>query len=126
LGLVFDLTPEGLKVWPRDQFEAAALYDLHEDGVIKPHPIVTPTPLALPPLEAEKLMFEHTAVGWQEWLDAWAAEEAGTPPRLAERLAFPLIPESRTPITRTLRRSVLEAAPAPAPAPAAADAPAEV
>lgn len=107
LGLVFDLTPEGLKVWPKDQFEAAALYDLHEDGTIKPQPIVNPTPLALPSFEASKVLFSETEVSWEEWLEAWAAEEAGTPPRLAERVSFPLLPITPTPVTRRLVRQVL-------------------
>ena len=105
LGLVFDVTREGLKVWPRDQLEAGAVYDLQQDGALKPHPLFTPTPLALPVLEASRLLFVHAAVGWDEWLEAWAEEERGVPPRLAERVAFPLVPESElAPITRRLDR----------------------
>lgn len=117
LGLVFDVTREGLKVWPKDQLEASAVYDLALDGVVKPHPLFVPTPLALPPLEARRLMFVHTDVGWDEWLLAWTEEESGRPPALAERVPFPLVPEAAPPpVTRRMDRRALVEAIQPAPA----------
>ncbi len=48
-------------------------------------------------------MFAHTEVSWDEWLLAWTAEEAGEGAKLADRVAFPLVPTAApTPITRRI------------------------
>ncbi|HZV01161.1 MAG TPA: hypothetical protein VFF73_30900, partial [Planctomycetota bacterium] len=90
LGLTFSVDAVGLKVWPKDRFEAAAIYDLLGAGSIRPQPVFSPTVLALPPLEASKLVFGHKGLSWDDWVQAWEDEEADRELRLIAEIPLPI------------------------------------
>ncbi len=90
LSLVYDLTPEGLKVWPADRFEAAAIVDLHAEGAVRPQPIFHPTPLALPPLASDRMLFAGNDLPWETWVKAWEDDAAGREILLPPSIDLPL------------------------------------
>ncbi len=90
LGLLYDLTPEGLKAWPADRFEAAAMFDLRSEGVIKPQPMFHPTPLSLPALRSERLLFAANDLPWETWVAIWADDEAGREVALPPAIDIPI------------------------------------
>jgi hypothetical protein len=73
----YDITAEGLVVWPGPDFEAEAVYNLGTGRMIPPQ-IKGPAPApALPVLDSCRLLFERVAVPWDDWVEAWEDDQAG-------------------------------------------------
>ena len=90
LALTFSVIEEGLKVWPKDRFEAAAVYDLLGTGSIRPRPVFTPVVLALPALESSRLVFARANLSWDDWVRVWEDEEADRELRLLTEIPLPI------------------------------------
>lgn len=74
----YDISDEGLVVWPDQRFETEVIYDLHNGPII--HPRSTGGPNHLPLLETDRLVFSRRALAWRRWVDACDAEAAATDP----------------------------------------------
>jgi hypothetical protein len=77
----YDITDEGLVVWPEGHFDLEAVYPLDDEEVLQPR---TPagTPTTLPALSADRLLFWRVPVRWADWVEVWEQDQAGkTAPR---------------------------------------------
>jgi hypothetical protein len=72
----YDVTAEGLRVWPHDHPAAMATYDLAAENTLLPRTNGTPTP-ELPTPAANQVLFNRVPITWQEWVHAWENAAAG-------------------------------------------------
>jgi hypothetical protein len=73
----YDITDDGLIVWPAGRFEAAAAYDLDNGEQIAPQPLAGALPGELPVLAADCVLFQQVPVPWEKWVAAWEQDQAG-------------------------------------------------
>src|SRR5262249_54337273 len=93
-GAAYDLTTEGLVVWPTSEGDGEVVYELSDGGGLFPRPRDSwPFP-ALPPLRRETLLYSATPIQWTDWVQTWQLDHNGKghapllPPRV--RLLPPL------------------------------------
>jgi hypothetical protein len=95
-GAAYDLTPEGLTVWPATGGEA--VYDLRAGPELVPHSRDNVPVPALPPIRTDSLLYSASPILWQDWVQTWQLDHDGKghapllPPRIrllpdGERLA---------------------------------------
>jgi hypothetical protein len=72
----YDVSEEGLIVWPDGKYAEEAIYNLHHH-VIRPYPRSVARTWSLPNVESETLIFAQTRLSWSTWSRQWdeAAEE---------------------------------------------------
>lgn len=73
----YDLSAQGLVLWPGETWEAEVLYDLHEGPWIAPQSIRGPAWQSLPTLERWRLVFGDVPIAWEQWVLAWNQDLAG-------------------------------------------------
>jgi hypothetical protein len=73
----YDLTGEGLVVWPGGGYETKVVYDLRAGPVLHPRVVEGRPAAELPVLEADQLLLSSRAVAWQDWVAAWERAQAG-------------------------------------------------
>lgn len=73
----YDVSPEGLIVWPDRGLEVEVLYDLSETPWVAPQAIRGLARRRLPIVERNRLMFSETIVSWQRWVEQWNQDIAG-------------------------------------------------
>jgi hypothetical protein len=76
----YDITDEGLVVWPGGRLEVEVVYDLHERPLLHPCVVAGWPPDGLPVLEAGQLLFRERAVLWTDWVAVWERDESGAGP----------------------------------------------
>jgi hypothetical protein len=67
----YDITAEGLIVWPGKDYEAEVLYDLREAPVLHPRLLEGRPPSPMPEVKADELLFRNRPWSWEKWVDAW-------------------------------------------------------
>jgi len=83
----YDISDEGLVVWPGEGYRTEVVYDL-ENAVGAP--MLWPTirgevpPMPPGPLDARRVLFSEQKILWTHWVDVWSPERAraGSVPRL--------------------------------------------
>ena len=73
----YDLSPEGLIVWPDRNCEVEVFYDLRETPWIAPQAVRGLSRRRLPTIERDRLVFSETTVSWQRWVEVWNLDIAG-------------------------------------------------
>jgi hypothetical protein len=73
----YEITDEGLVVWPGGSYETKVVYDLSAGPVLHPHVVGGRPPGDVPVLDAERLRFSSQAVAWLDWVAAWERVQAG-------------------------------------------------
>jgi hypothetical protein len=76
-GAAYDLTAEGLVVWPVLDGEREVVYDLDDGGELSPRPHGTPPPMSLPILTADAALFSATPIYWADWVRMWQLDHDG-------------------------------------------------
>lgn len=76
--LPYDVSDDGLVVWPDGSYKASVTYDLRARGALLPGRATHGLGVLPPMLEARKVLFRHEPVAWTEWIEAWS--ERSTPP----------------------------------------------
>lgn len=71
----FDVTEQGLIVWPDGSWSAEVVYDLEGRGILKG--TVRQGAASPVPVEAKKLIFRDEKITWTAWVEAW---RQGAPP----------------------------------------------
>jgi hypothetical protein len=82
----YDLTRDRLVVWPDAHYEAEVVYDLRNGPLLPPQPTVGVSSVAMPKLDARRLLFANVVVTWEEWVAAWERDRSGA------GLPEPLVP----------------------------------
>lgn len=72
-----NVSAQGLIVWPDEQHEVEAFYDLTEPQWIAPQSIHGLPPRRLPTVERERLVFSAIDVDWSRWVEVWRQDTAG-------------------------------------------------
>ncbi|MBN1394914.1 MAG: hypothetical protein JW959_07820 [Pirellulales bacterium] len=78
----YELSAEGLLVWPDDGSDTMVLYDLNEaDQWIAPQSIRGFAQRRLPTIERKRIFFGELPLRWDRWVEAWEgdASRAGNP-----------------------------------------------
>ena len=73
----YDLTEEGLRIWPGDDFSVEVLYDLGQGQWLAPQAVRGLSRVRLPVVERERLLFSDIPIGWDRWVEAWNQDVAG-------------------------------------------------
>ncbi len=73
----YDVSAEGLVVWPDQEREVEVVYDLHEEQWLAPRAVRGLSRRRLPTIERERLVFSAVPVTWQRWVEAWNQDVAG-------------------------------------------------
>lgn len=84
----YDLSSEGLVVWPGDRWATELVYSLEARGEIAP--AVRGDPFPSPPrLDPARLLYTKQPIAWSDWVKAWSS---GAPERVIK--GAPLLPAS--------------------------------
>lgn len=78
-GLPYDVTEQGLVVWPDGKYGVEASYNLHRKSSMRPSPRSVAKAFDLPVLARERLVFSHSAVARDAWEDRWRAGDRDGP-----------------------------------------------
>ena len=75
----YDISEEGLVVWPGEGYATELVYDLESVGTTRG--VVRGAPLNGPPpaLDLERLLFSRQAILWTAWVDAFRDDHASSP-----------------------------------------------
>ena len=86
----YDITDQGLVVWPDRAYGVEARYYLDERRLIAPRPRRVAREFQLPDLDSRALLYNMNPISWRRWVDAWTAEKAGEPlpPLFTEVIRF--------------------------------------
>jgi len=107
----YDVSDEGLVVWPAGDYRTEVVYALDGDGpTLSPKVRGAVLPTHPRPLDARAVLFRHAPILWDSWRNAFEVVE-GVVPRLVT--GAPLFP------TRTAPVPLVEAAPSTVPSPRA-------
>jgi hypothetical protein len=74
---VYDLTAEGLVVWPTSEGNGEFIYPLDDGGELSPQPRDSSSFSALPPLAADALLYSATPIRWADWVQTWQLDHDG-------------------------------------------------
>ena len=69
--LCYDVTGEGLVVWPDAHSDSEVLYDLREGPWIAPQSIRGLPRRRMPTIERRRIVFTEVPVDWQRWVEGW-------------------------------------------------------
>lgn len=80
----YDISSEGLVVWPYGHFESAVKYSLEDGPQTSPRPRSLARAAGLAPLPLAALVFQEHPLAWDDWRTYWETEQnlAPTPIRL--------------------------------------------
>jgi hypothetical protein len=73
----YDVSAEGLVVWPDDQGDVEVLYDLHEGPWIAPQSVRGLPRRRLPTVERWRFVFAEIPLEWSRWVEVWNQDVAG-------------------------------------------------
>jgi len=80
----YDISDEGLIVWPYSHFESAVRYPLDDQPTSSPRPRSLARAAGLPPLPLAALVYQEHPLAWENWRSYWDTEQniAAIPIRL--------------------------------------------
>ena len=67
----YEVTPEGLLIWPDDGTDVEIFYDLREEPWIAPESINGLARRRMPTIERRRIVFSEATVAWTAWVEAW-------------------------------------------------------
>ncbi len=67
----YDISEEGLIVWPGLDYETEVIYDLREAPILHPRLKEGQLPENMPALAADKVLFIKTPLEWRDWVADW-------------------------------------------------------
>ena len=73
----YDVSADGLIVWPDEQWEVQVVYDLHQQQWIAPQAVRGLSRRRLPTIERQRLVFSAATVSWQRWVEVWNRDVTG-------------------------------------------------
>ncbi|MBI3861304.1 MAG: hypothetical protein HY290_05355, partial [Planctomycetia bacterium] len=71
----YDVSPDGLVVWPYGHFESAVTYPLENIPTLSPKPRSLARAAGLGPLPRTALVFEEHSLLWEDWRAYWETEQ---------------------------------------------------
>ena len=74
----YDVTHQGLVIWPDSSFNDEALYDLSSKPYLSPTPLSIARRYNLPVLDFKDLVFSECPISWDNWVDWWEADPPGS------------------------------------------------
>jgi len=82
----YDITDEGLVVWPDGDYATKVVYDLRDGPEMRPRVVAGSPRRDLPILRSDQLIFRNRPIEWSAWVEAWELDQSGAEP------AKPLVP----------------------------------
>lgn len=73
----YEVSADGLVLWPERDEDVEVLYDLHEGLWIAPRSIRGLARRVLPTIERQRLVFGDIAISWDDWVGIWNHDVAG-------------------------------------------------
>lgn len=73
----YDISDEGLIVWPGAHYTDEVRYPLSDRRIISPRPRRVAREHHLVDLDARALIFSLNPISWRRWVEAWTAEREG-------------------------------------------------
>jgi hypothetical protein len=75
--LHYDISDQGLVVWPDRNYAEEVRYPLSDRRIISPRPRRVAREHQLLDLDARALMYNLNPISWKRWVEAWTAESEG-------------------------------------------------
>jgi antitoxin component HigA of HigAB toxin-antitoxin module len=69
--VAYDITTDGLEVWPTQDFATTAVYDLSGGPLLQPQSTSGSPVRSLPALDTSRLLFSNVPVTWEDWTRMW-------------------------------------------------------
>jgi hypothetical protein len=98
--VAYDIGPDGLVVWPGEDFDAEAVYKLRNGPQVAPRARFAARPVVLPHLDTARLLFRNHPIPWRLWVDAWERDQAGLPPPEPLADLVELLPDTDAEVVR--------------------------
>jgi hypothetical protein len=76
-GAWYDVTDEGLVVWPAARLGEEVIYHLDEGPDLPPHGGRSMRPADGRVLKAHELVFAKTPIAWKDWVETWERDHEG-------------------------------------------------
>ena len=73
----YDVSAEGLVLWPEPDEDVEVLYDLRNGQWIAPQSVHGLARQQLPTFERRQLIFDEVPVAWDDWVLVWNQDQAG-------------------------------------------------
>jgi len=84
----YDVTEEGLVVWPDGNYTEEAVYNLWHHQVIRPYPRTVARNFLLPTLTTQSLLFVETPLPWDVWAARWGSDDGVKQPVLPDNIRW--------------------------------------
>jgi len=75
------ITPEGLLVWPDEEFKTEVIYRFNHNQQLIPEVTSGLTTESMPILQRTGLLFREEPILWEDWVAAW--QQRANPPQQA-------------------------------------------
>ncbi|MEN6405137.1 MAG: hypothetical protein ABFC77_01575 [Thermoguttaceae bacterium] len=72
----YDMTPQGLVVWPDGRWDVEVLYDLRDDAWIAPQSVRGLAREPMPTLQRPQILLNEVFVSWDDWVKVWNQDVA--------------------------------------------------
>jgi len=73
----YDVSYDGLTVWPDDSWDVEVFYNFRDDAWIAPQTIRGLSRRPMPTIPRRRLLFGEVPVGWDDWVLIWNQDLAG-------------------------------------------------
>ena len=73
---LYELSAEGIVVFPNDDADCEVLYDLREGPWIAPQTMRGMARRRLPTVERQQIVFGDSPVAWDRWVETWSNNAA--------------------------------------------------
>jgi hypothetical protein len=70
----YDITANGLTVWPDGRYELEITYNLDQRPLLTPRPRAVARSMKFQNIEAKSLIFGEVSVTWDAWVGFWNTE----------------------------------------------------
>ncbi|MES2792628.1 MAG: hypothetical protein V4719_23655, partial [Planctomycetota bacterium] len=77
--LRYDISDQGLVVWPDKNYDVEVRYYLEDRRLISPRPRRIAREYQLAELDSRALIYSLNSISWRRWVEAWTAEQEGRP-----------------------------------------------
>ena len=96
----YDISADGLKIWPERQFDRQIICDLHRRHQIRPWPPGLAASYGLQPVSRDLIVYSESSVRWIDWQQVWAVPEDSD---LADALPLACLQSAQSSLLRSMK-----------------------
>ncbi|GAB5443294.1 MAG: hypothetical protein Fues2KO_36430 [Fuerstiella sp.] len=97
----YDVSGQGLVIWPERQFDRQIICDLNRRHQIRPWPPGLAASYGLQPISRELIVYSESRFLWSDWKRVWAPPPDAEAPDGSDRLPLACLQSARVSVLRT-------------------------